>query len=150
MMGGAKRRPSGGCQSAAPDGAARSVRAIAALSGGALARRPTSTRSWAALRSSRLLFNQLIRPHEHGPRDREVERLRRLEVDHQLEFGRLLDGKLGGPDALEDLDDVAGSAAEEIDVVGPVTHQAAGFHPIRVGVNRRQPMPRSEEHTSEL
>ena len=39
-------------------------------------------------------------------RDRQPERLGGLEIDHQLEFGRLLDRKIGGLGAFKDLSDV--------------------------------------------
>ena len=39
-------------------------------------------------------LKNLIRPLQERRRDREADRLRGLEVDHQLEFGGLLDGKL--------------------------------------------------------
>ena len=50
------------------------------------------------------LLDHLIRPSEHWRRDLQTERLRRLEVDHQFELGWLLDGKVSGLGALEDLD----------------------------------------------
>ena len=56
MMGGAKRRPSGGCQSAAPDGAARSVRAIAHVERprrASASQRPAQTRGSAASAGAR-------------------------------------------------------------------------------------------------
>jgi hypothetical protein len=40
----------------------------------------------------RSLLHDHIRPRQHRLRDREAEGLRGLEVDHQLELGRLLDG----------------------------------------------------------
>jgi len=36
----------------------------------------------------------------------EAERLRGLEVDHQLELGRLLNRQIGGPSAAQKLDAV--------------------------------------------
>ena len=43
-------------------------------------------------------------------RDRQPERLRGLEIDHKLEFGRLLDGEIGWLRAIEDLVHVGGGA----------------------------------------
>src|SRR5262245_46284614 len=58
------------------------------------------------------LFDDLVRPPEHRLRNLQAERLGRLEVDHQLELGWLLDREVGGLGALEDLVHVAGGAAE--------------------------------------
>jgi hypothetical protein len=41
------------------------------------------------------LFDDLVGAREEGWRDGEPERLGGFEVDHQLEFGRLFDGKIG-------------------------------------------------------
>ena len=39
-------------------------------------------------------MDDLIRPREHRRRDREAEGLRGLQVDHELELRRLLDGEV--------------------------------------------------------
>ena len=39
------------------------------------------------------LLNHLIRAYQQRLRDRDAECLGRLEIDHQLELGRLLDGE---------------------------------------------------------
>jgi hypothetical protein len=52
------------------------------------------------LRTHRALFDHLIGPREDRRRDRQAERRGSLQVDHQLEFGRLLNwqiGRLGTP-----------------------------------------------------
>jgi hypothetical protein len=41
------------------------------------------------------LFDHLIGAREHRRRNFEAERFGRLEVDHQLEFGRLFDRQIG-------------------------------------------------------
>src|ERR1700730_10465866 len=46
------------------------------------------------------LLDHLIRPLQERRRDREAEGLGGLEVDHQLELGRLLDGEVAGLRAL--------------------------------------------------
>jgi hypothetical protein len=53
-------------------------------------------------------LNDLIRPRQHRGWNREAEGFRGLEVDNQLERCRLLDGKIGGFDALQDAVDVGG------------------------------------------
>ena len=45
--------------------------------------------------TARVLLDHLVRPDEEGLRNGEPEGLRRLNVDHQLERGRLLDGEHG-------------------------------------------------------
>ncbi len=49
------------------------------------------------------LFDDLIRAQQQRLRDREAERLGGLEVDDELEFAWLLDGKIGWLCASEDL-----------------------------------------------
>src|ERR1700730_2022934 len=51
-----------------------------------------------------------------------------LEIDHKLEFGGLLDRKVGRPGALEDLVDEDGGAPAQCCRVGPVEKEAAGLH----------------------
>lgn len=53
-------------------------------------------------------LNHFIRAQPQRLRNRETERFGSLEVDAQLEFGRLLDGQVGGFGTLEDLVDVLG------------------------------------------
>ena len=57
----------------------------------------SSTKELAAW-GEHALLDDLVCADEHRLRDREPECLRRLEVDDQLELGRLLDGKVGGLD----------------------------------------------------
>src|SRR4029450_8686926 len=84
--------------------------------------KPTAARrSWPRW-SSTALLDHLIRAQQHRLRDREPERLRRLQVDHQLELRGLLDGKIGGLDALKDLIHVASATPQKVGVVGPIRH----------------------------
>ena len=46
------------------------------------------------------LFDHLVSRHLHDQRHRKAERLGGLEIDHQLEFGRLLNRKIGWQCAL--------------------------------------------------
>jgi hypothetical protein len=48
------------------------------------------------------LLDHLVRPQQQGLRDRQAQRLGGLEVNDQLELGRLLDGEVGGLGTLED------------------------------------------------
>src|SRR5690348_14288192 len=57
-----------------------------------------------------LLFDDRGRAQEQRRRNGDVQRLGGLEIDRQLERGRLLHGQVPRPRALEDLVDVAGRA----------------------------------------
>jgi hypothetical protein len=70
----------------------------------------SSTQELAALVEHGLL-DHLVRPEQQRLRNREAERLRGLEIDHQLELRRLLDGEIGGLGALKDLVHVGGGAS---------------------------------------
>ena len=50
------------------------------------------------------LLDYVVRPQQQRLRDREPERLRRLQIDHQFELRGLLDGEIGGLRAFKDLD----------------------------------------------
>ena len=47
-------------------------------------------------------FNDIVGAGEDRRRDREAERVGGLEIDDELEFGRLLDRQIGRFGALED------------------------------------------------
>jgi hypothetical protein len=57
-------------------------------------------------------------------RDREAERLGRLEVDDQLELGRLLDGEIAGLGAFQNLVHVGRGAPKQIGAVRSIGHEA--------------------------
>src|SRR6266702_6596907 len=85
------------------------------------------TLRWAARRAAKrtvpvpemnmrrsLLLDDLIRPSQERLWDRQPERLGRLEVDHQLDLGRLLHGQVARLGTLEDAVHVGGSAPVQI------------------------------------
>src|SRR5262245_43727386 len=82
------------------------------------ARRPKDS----ARKARRPSLDDLIRPRQHRLRDCQTEGLRRLEIDDQLELGRLLDGQVRRLGASEDLVHVDGAAPVEIDVIRAVAH----------------------------
>src|SRR5207249_11977355 len=49
------------------------------------------------------LLDHLVRAQQYVLRNGDPERPRGLQIDHQLVFGRLLDGKIGGLGALQNL-----------------------------------------------
>src|SRR3974377_1279059 len=68
----------------------------------------------------RQLFNNLISAGKERRRHSEAKCLSRLEVDHQLEFGRALHRQVGWLLTLENAIDVASSLSVRIDRVWPV------------------------------
>src|SRR5262249_43303577 len=73
-----------------------------------------------------------------GLRKRQGQSLRGLEIDDQLEFGRLLHGQVAGLGALQDLVDVRGGTPVEITEARPVRHEAPGLHVLPIAVCCRQ------------
>src|SRR5215813_11761230 len=84
------------------------------------------------------LLDHLDGAGEDCGRDGEAERLRGLQVDHELEPGRLLDREVGGLGALEDLVYEAGSLAVQLSEVRPKRYEAARVHVFTKSVNGRQ------------
>src|SRR5712692_9313803 len=72
------------------------------------------------------LLDHLIGPLQERRRDREAEGLGGLEVDHELELGGLLHGKVGRLGTLRNLVDVDGGATPHIDAARPIANQATG------------------------
>ena len=70
-------------------------------------------------------FDDLIRPKEQRPRNRQPERVRGSAVDEQLESGGLRDWKVGRLDALQDLVDVGGSVPVEFPRIRSVGDKTA-------------------------
>src|SRR5262249_20310069 len=73
----------------------------------------------------------------------EAEHLRGLEVDHKLEFGRLLDRKVGGGRSFENARDVDTGAAEIVDRVAAITDEPTGGWELARVVDRGERVPRS-------
>src|SRR5260370_12827161 len=69
-------------------------------------------------------FDHFIGGHSHDLWHREAERLRRLEIDDQLELGRLHDGQIGRLGALENPTDVDAGLTISVGEVGRVAHEA--------------------------
>src|SRR6266446_5529557 len=84
----------------------------------------------AQLRWSSL--NDLIRPQQHRPRDRQPERPGGLQVDDELELRGLLPWKIIGLGALQNLVHVGGRPPKQPGEILPVRHEA-----VRVSVTSR-------------
>src|SRR5262245_37469889 len=111
----------------------------------ALLRAACSTRGYAMLRQPTLLggrssLKDLVRTQQQRLWNRQAQRFRRLEVDHKLELGRLLDSKLGGLRTLEDLVDESGGTMIQVRIARPVGDQPSVLGILPGAVNRRQPV----------
>src|SRR5262249_21949041 len=86
------------------------------------------------------LLDYLVGAAEDRRRNREAERARGLEVDHQLELRWLLDGKITGLGALENLVHVGRGAPKQIRNVRSIGHKAPGIDTLPEWEHRRQPV----------
>jgi hypothetical protein len=80
------------------------------------------TTAWGAMRQ---LFDHLVGEREELGRKLDAERLRGLEIDHQLELGRLLHRQLVRLGALEHLARHDAGLAHDVGDVGAVAQQTA-------------------------
>src|SRR5215475_1952119 len=89
-------------------------------------------------------FDHLVGAGEQRWRQFETERPRGLEIDDKVVLDWLLYRQVGGLLALEDAIDIAGGAAEQVDVVRAIRHQAAGDDKVAVIVDRGQLVARRQ------
>ncbi|HJZ33564.1 MAG TPA: proton-conducting transporter membrane subunit, partial [Hyphomicrobiaceae bacterium] len=74
----------------------------------------------------------------------EAERSGRLQVDDELEFGRLQDRQVGGIGTLEDLTGVDSDLTKHIEIISPIAHQPTGFDILAKGIGHGNPVARRE------
>src|SRR5689334_6836283 len=86
------------------------------------------------------LFDYLIRPFQHADGNRQTDLLRRFEVDDEFELRRLLDGKVRGLRALENLIDVNGRAPEQVWIISAIGHKAVLVDKLLLKINRWKPV----------
>src|SRR4029453_14646303 len=89
-------------------------------------------------------LNEEVCPLQQGARNREAERSGRLQIDRQLELGRLLHRKVRRSRALEDPVDVGGGATEQIATVSTIGPEATSIHKLSESVDGREPAHRRE------
>src|SRR5438552_15875771 len=94
------------------------------------------------------LLDNLIRPSEYWRRDLQTKLLRRLEVDHQFELGWLLDGKVSGLGAFEDLVHIGGGTPIQIGKARSIRHETTHFHELPPPVHRRNEQLRRQFNDS--
>src|ERR1700682_317366 len=87
--------------------------------------------------SRRHLLDDLIRAQQQRLRDRDPERLRGLEVDHQFELRGLLDGNVAGLGASQDLVDMCSGTAEHVRKTRSVGDEPPGVDKLPLVIHRR-------------
>src|SRR5437870_5951176 len=85
-------------------------------------------------------LDHLVRAQQQRLRDPEAERLGGLQVDHELELGRLFHGKLAGLRALEDLVGEACESVVKVGIVHRVGYQSPGLDELAGRIGGRQPV----------
>src|SRR5262249_47401856 len=88
---------------------------------------PYSDRTMCKTRTLASLFDHLVGEREQLGRNVEAQHLGGLEIDDQLELGRLLDGEVGGLGAFQYLVHVLRSASIDLPAFRSVGHQSAGL-----------------------
>src|SRR5215467_11975825 len=86
-------------------------------------------------------FDYPIRPVQHGLRNREADLLCRLEIDYQLELGRLLYWDVGGFATLQNLIHVGSSPPPQVLTVRAVRHETTGINKTTTKIDCRQLVP---------
>src|SRR5829696_6503469 len=89
-------------------------------------------------------FDNLVGTGEEGGREAQSEHVRRLEIEHELHFGRLLDRQLGRFRSLKDPVDKARRARVEVGVAHAVGQQAAVVREFARWIDGRQPVARGK------
>src|SRR5262249_58869951 len=87
-------------------------------------------------------FDHLVGAGEQRRRHVEAERLGGRQIDHEIEFGRLLDRDIGWLGATQHLDDYPRSLTIDFSETRTVTREATLFRHVRPLIDCRQPQHR--------
>src|SRR5262245_2073900 len=90
------------------------------------------------------LFDHLVGKREHLVRNIDAERIRGLEVDHQLEFGRLHDRQVGNLFPLQNPAGVDTDLTVGVGKIGSVTNETTSHSEFALHVNRGHCMSRCQ------
>jgi hypothetical protein len=94
--------------------------------------------------NGRRLFDHLVGNGEQCRRDGEADRSRAVEVDHQLELGRLHNRQVRRLRALEDTRGIESDLANGVEDVASVADQPAGFGIGADRIDRRKRVARRQ------
>src|SRR5215510_7021482 len=119
------------------------MRAVAAAGWASASPPATTTRRTkmtTSVRDDALMpsLDDLIRPRQQRRRNRQAEGFRSLQVHPQLELGRLLNGEVRWPGALQDAVDVRGHDPRLLAQPRPIGQQPATFQEHRRAVEEQR------------
>src|SRR5262249_6614803 len=97
---------------------------------------PSSLHSTLLTRPS-FSLDHLVRSCQYVGRNRQADLLGSFQIDDELEFHRLLNGKIGRLGSLQDSIHVVCDAPVAVCEVRPVGHEPTGFYPFSAAVHRR-------------
>jgi hypothetical protein len=93
-------------------------------------------RAWVSL------FDDLVGEQLDRVGHLDAECSRRLQVDDELEFGRLHNRQVRRLGALEDIAGINADLKKTVREIGRIAHQAAGFDSLASGMGRGNPLAR--------
>src|SRR5262245_38334438 len=89
---------------------------------------PFSLRTYLESVAGHVLFDHCVGASGEHWRDLEPECLGSFEVNDQVEFGGLFDGKISGAHSIENAPHIVAGASEHGRVIRSIGHQAASLH----------------------
>src|SRR5215472_2606364 len=88
----------------------------------------------------RILFDGFVSEREQPGRYFDAEDLGDLEVDHELDLGRLQDRKIGRLHTLENLSNINAGLTKGIAKIGAIAHQSTGYDVLAQWIHGRYPI----------